>query len=78
MRRDRMNIAFKTPSLMLDVDKCSGCGMCKIVCPQNVFEFHNRQARVGDRDACTACGECVQHCFGKAISVLNMSENITV
>jgi len=56
-------------TLTLDVDKCSGCGMCLTVCPHGVFALQNRKARIVDRDACMECGACAVNCPVDAITV---------
>jgi NAD-dependent dihydropyrimidine dehydrogenase PreA subunit len=57
-------------SLALDQAKCSGCGMCMIVCPHSVFERENGKARIGNRDLCMECSACATNCPEEAISVL--------
>ena len=56
-------------TLDLDVDKCTGCEMCTIVCPQNVFEMHGEKAAIIDRDLCMECGACALNCPLDAIKV---------
>jgi len=55
-------------TLRLDVEKCSGCGLCATVCPHGVFEVNGR-ARISDRDACMECGACARNCPEAAIAV---------
>jgi NAD-dependent dihydropyrimidine dehydrogenase PreA subunit len=50
-------------------NKCTGCGMCAIVCPHSVFEMKDRKAAIVDRDACMECGACALNCEPNAISV---------
>jgi ferredoxin len=56
-------------TLRLDGDKCSGCGMCTIVCPRAVFELSGRKAAVADRDSCIECGACARNCPDGAVYV---------
>jgi NAD-dependent dihydropyrimidine dehydrogenase PreA subunit len=56
-------------TLELDTDKCIGCGMCEIVCPQTVFQVDDPKARIIDRDGCMECGACAANCPTAAISV---------
>ncbi len=56
-------------SLILDVRRCIGCGMCEIVCPHRVFAVADRKARILDRDACMECGACALNCPVEAIAV---------
>ena len=56
-------------TLVLDDEKCDGCGMCTTVCPHAVFALENRKARIVDRDACMECGACAGNCPTGAITV---------
>jgi NAD-dependent dihydropyrimidine dehydrogenase PreA subunit len=56
-------------TLELDVDKCIGCGMCKIVCPHAVFQVEGGKAGIVDKDACMECGACRENCPVEAIAV---------
>lgn len=56
-------------TLELDVEKCSGCLMCTMVCPHAVFVMEEKKAKIADRDACMECGACAQNCPENAISV---------
>jgi NAD-dependent dihydropyrimidine dehydrogenase PreA subunit len=56
-------------TLKLDVEKCTGCGLCVTVCPHGVFMIEGRKARIVDRDACMECGACAKNCAFQAIAV---------
>lgn len=56
-------------TLQYDVEKCTGCRMCTMVCPHGVFEMRDGRAAVVDRDACMECGACVRNCAWAAIEV---------
>jgi len=56
-------------TLSLDAEKCTGCGMCAVVCPHGVFAVEDRKARIMDKDLCMECGACVKNCPADTISV---------
>ena len=56
-------------TLKLDQEKCTGCGMCEVVCPHRVFKADRPKARFVDRDACIECGACAANCPAAAITV---------
>lgn len=66
---DRLVYLKDVVTLELEAEKCSGCGMCTIVCPRGVFEMDARKASISDRDACIECGACARNCPSEAIYV---------
>ena len=56
-------------TLRLDQDACTGCGLCREVCPHGVFGHEPGKARILDLDACMECGACALNCREGAISV---------
>ena len=56
-------------TLKLHYDRCTGCGMCVIVCPHEVYKLTNGKASILDRDACMECGACALNCPADAIEV---------
>ena len=56
-------------SLVLNQDKCIGCGLCTEVCPHNVFKLRQGKAEIIDFNACMECGACVNNCPSNAIEV---------
>jgi 2-oxoglutarate ferredoxin oxidoreductase subunit delta len=64
--------------LIIDQERCKGCGLCIAVCPHHVLQFGNQPNRHGqlpvapskDReDLCTSCARCARSCPDVAISV---------
>lgn len=56
-------------TLKLNVNKCIGCGLCKIVCPHRVFNIIDEKAIIAYRNRCIECGACASNCPVKAINV---------
>ena len=56
-------------TLQLDVDKCNGCTVCNMVCPQAVFAIQDKKAQLVNRDACMECGACARNCPEGALTV---------
>lgn len=56
-------------TLKHDLGKCTGCGMCLLVCPHRVFEPHEGKVRIADLDRCMECGACMKNCPFGAIDV---------
>ena len=56
-------------ALGLDIDKCTGCGLCAAVCPHRVFQMKQNKAAITDADLCMECGACSLNCPTEAISV---------
>ena len=51
----------KTLQLVVNTDRCTGCGHCVEVCPQGVNEMVDGKVQV-NFSACTACGLCIPVC----------------
>lgn len=56
-------------SLVLNSDKCTGCGMCVEVCPHAVFLISDKKAQIAEPAACMECGACGKNCPAGAIKV---------
>jgi NAD-dependent dihydropyrimidine dehydrogenase PreA subunit len=56
-------------TLKQDPGKCTGCGMCLLVCPHRVFEPYEGKVRIADLDRCMECGACMKNCPFGAIEV---------
>lgn len=57
----------------IDLDKCSGCGVCVDVCSENVFELYEKEERktskVVAEDQCFACRACEVKCPKQAVKI---------
>lgn len=53
------------PAIIINKDKCTGCGICIKSCPFDSIEVIGRKASV--KTGCTLCGACVSSCRFNAI-----------
>jgi NAD-dependent dihydropyrimidine dehydrogenase PreA subunit len=56
-------------TLQMSDEKCTGCGICILVCPHEVLAIKDKKALIVDRHACMECGACALNCPFEAISV---------
>ena len=53
----------------VDHERCTGCGLCKALCPKGprVWEMEEGKAIVKDSTYCIMCGMCATRCPAGAI-----------
>ncbi len=51
---------------VIDQDKCNGCGICELFCPDSCIDINNGRAVIDDT-YCKGCGICVKECSRDAI-----------
>ncbi|RJP76763.1 MAG: 4Fe-4S dicluster domain-containing protein [Desulfobacteraceae bacterium] len=56
-------------TLVLNEEKCIGCGECETVCPHGVFVLEKKKAVIVDKDGCMECGACALNCPVSAVEV---------
>lgn len=54
--------------IIVDQDKCIGCGRCSEVCPEQAVTLTEKKAHIA-LDKCIGCGECMTVCPVKAIGM---------
>ena len=54
--------------IIVDLDKCVGCGACEVNCPFGAISLKDSKAVV-DGEKCRFCGSCVDVCGMKAITM---------
>ena len=53
--------------IVVNKDKCVGCGLCVKSCPQAAISVVDKKAVIGD--ACNVCSQCIPKCHFGAISL---------
>lgn len=60
-------------SLLIDKEKCDGCGICAAKCKQQALIMHYRDdkgfAKLLYPERCTGCGKCAVICKNRAIEI---------
>lgn len=57
------------PKVIIDHEKCTGCGECVDTCPAEVLEMQDDKAVVINEDECLECESCVEVCESEAITL---------
>ena len=63
-------------AVIIDEEKCIGCGICETTCPFGAISLKNSKAIIGL--ACTQCGACVDVCPVGAISRVEVAQEVTM
>lgn len=68
----RLYFGWKTKRYMdklkIDSQKCTGCGLCKSLCPMGNISIKNGLAVSSDK--CTMCYRCISRCPKQAVTLL--------
>jgi len=66
-----MNLQRNDYPIIVDFDKCTGCGTCIVYCPMDALKVVDGKITL-NRDACGICGGCPTVCPSKAIEIRNI------
>lgn len=64
---------MKKHIILIDSEKCIGCGMCKRDCPVNNISVTDKRAAIKSQQ-CIKCGHCVAICPKAAVSMTGFDE----
>ncbi len=56
-------------NVIVDTDKCTGCGQCVDICPVEVYEMNSGKSDPAQAEECLGCESCIEVCEFGAITV---------
>ena len=63
-------VEIEAATAVVDEGICSGCQVCKLVCPYNAIDFDEEKGVCRVNEAlCKGCGACIAACFSDAVSL---------
>ena len=67
-------------AIVVDNEKCKGCGLCVAACPTKVIDLHSEvngkgyhYASMKELEACIGCTSCAMVCPDSVISVYKIN-----
>ncbi len=55
--------------IIIDFEKCIGCGECVEVCPEEVYTLEDEELVVANEEDCVECDACAETCEIDAITI---------
>ena len=55
--------------VVIDYNKCNGCGVCVEICPTDALRLNNKNKPFMKYDECWYCGCCELECPKKALTM---------
>jgi heterodisulfide reductase subunit A len=66
----RGRVEIEAATAVIDERICSGCQVCRLVCPYNAIDYDAEKGVCRVNEAlCKACGACIAACFSHAVSL---------
>jgi len=62
-------VAVPADFILIDREKCTGCGNCVTICGGDVFAITEKKAAVVHIEQCLECGNCEVVCPADAVTV---------
>jgi len=70
----QLNVELEATTAIIQSRICSGCQMCKMICPYNAIDFLAQDGVCKVNEAlCKGCGACVGGCFSGSITLKHYS-----
>ena len=61
---------WKSMKPVTDLEKCIGCGICWVFCPEGCIKKNSDNKFIADLEYCKGCGICANECPKKAITMV--------
>jgi len=67
-KRCPAKVCKKLITYSIDTDKCTGCGVCRLRCPEDAVIGEKKECHCIDEEICVRCGICYEGCkFGAIV-----------